>query len=190
LEKAAPASQYLARIRGELGDLLRLQHRHAAAVREIDAATTKFTAVLNSAGSESNPILPVLQAQLSEAELDAGDPVKAQATATRALASGRSALPPHNYRLGSPLFALARAELALGHATNAESLLREALAVRSPPHPSTDPRVLEVKVALINALEAQHRQDEADDLRAGIEPLLAASKSPYAVDLRARLAAR
>ncbi|MGA8278596.1 MAG: hypothetical protein WB784_10415 [Rhodanobacteraceae bacterium] len=60
----------------------------------------------------------------------------------------------------------------------------------SPPHPSDDPRVLELKVALVNALEAQHKADDARSLRAEIEPLLNASKSPYTRDLRERLAMR
>jgi hypothetical protein len=48
--------------------------------------------------------------------------------------------------------------------------------------------VLEVEVALAGALRALHRDDEADALEATIEPVLAASASPYAADLRARLA--
>ena len=69
----------------------------------------------------------------------------------------------------------------------AEQLLREALAVRSPPYPRDDLRTIEVKVALANALEAQRRGREARALRAEIEAPLRASRSPYAADLRARL---
>ncbi|TLY51290.1 MAG: tetratricopeptide repeat protein [Gammaproteobacteria bacterium] len=72
----------------------------------------------------------------------------------------------------------------------AEPLLREALAVRCPPHPADDPRVLEVKVALVNALAAQGKSDEARMLTAEIKRPLKASTSPYAADLLARLAQR
>ena len=102
----------------------------------------------------------------------------------------RHVLPANNWQLGTALFALARAELALGHATTAEPLLREALAVRSPPHPANDLRVLEVKVALVNVLAAQNKANEARMLRAEIEPLLKASAALYAADLRERLAAK
>jgi hypothetical protein len=48
---------------------------------------------------------------------------------------------------------------------------------------------LEVKVGLVDALEALKKADEARALRAEIEPLLKASTSPYAAELRERLAA-
>jgi hypothetical protein len=60
--------------------------------------------------------------------------------------------------------------------------------VRSPPHPADDPRVVEVKVALINALTALDKRDEATSLTRTIEPGLVASSTPYAADLRERLA--
>ena len=84
----------------------------------------------------------------------------------------------------------ARADLALGRADEAEPLLREALAVRSPPNPPGDPRVLELQVALVNALEALQRVEEARTVRAAIEPLLHASASPYAKILQRRLDSR
>ncbi|MEO5559706.1 MAG: hypothetical protein ABIO49_07815, partial [Dokdonella sp.] len=88
---------------------------------------------------------------------------------------------------GIALFALARAKLALGKSADAENLLREALQVRHPPHPDGDPRVLEVKVALVNALEALQRTREALVLRDEVEPLLRKATTPYAHDLRMRL---
>jgi hypothetical protein len=100
----------------------------------------------------------------------------------------RKAIPAHHLWLGVHLFAQARARMAIERPAEAESLLREALAVRSPPHPADDPRVLEVKVALVNALTAQRKNDEARALTAEITPLLEASNSPYATDLLARLA--
>jgi len=54
--------------------------------------------------------------------------------------------------------------------------------------PAGDPRVLEVKVALVDALEGQGRAAETRALREEIEGPLRASRSPYAADLRARLA--
>jgi serine/threonine-protein kinase len=102
----------------------------------------------------------------------------------------RKALPPRNIGLGQPLFALARAKLALERAAEAEPLLREALAVRSPPLRADDLRVLEVKASLALALAMLGRADEARALRGEIEPLLSASPSPYAKDLVARFASR
>ena len=99
----------------------------------------------------------------------------------------RSVFAPKHINLGTPLFALARADLALGHASEAEALLREAIAVRSPPFPPADPRILEIKVPLVRALDALGRADEARALRAEIEPALKASASPYAADLLAQL---
>lgn len=132
-------------------------------------------------------ILAVLDSRLGEAELDAGRAEAAARTASKALAAARELVPARNFELGIPLYALARARLATGHAAEAEPLLREALAVRSPPYPGDDPRVLEVEVALATTLRALHRDDEADALEAKVVPALAASASPYAADLRARL---
>ena len=185
-----PGSPFLARARGELGDVLRLQHRVTDAVKELTDATNGLENALHDEGQRPNPILATLRAQLGEALLDAGDAPAAQTSAEQGLNLARKALSGKNYQLGSPLYALARAELALAHANTAEPLLREALAVRSPPYPAGDPRVLEVKVALVNALEAQHKNDEARTLRTEIEPPLHASKSPYATDLLARLSTR
>ena len=67
-------------------------------------------------------------------------------------------------------------------------MLREALSLRSRIEPAADPRVLEVEVALVDALAGQGRATAARALRAEIERPLRASKSPYAVELRARLA--
>ncbi|MEP7043050.1 MAG: serine/threonine-protein kinase [Dokdonella sp.] len=177
-------SHWLNRDRGFLGELLRLQHRHADALQELREAS----AAISVASGNSDPIFCVLQSQLAEAELDAGDADAALRIATRALDMARSALPPRNYRLGGPLFAQARAELANGHAARAEPLLRETLAVRHPPYPGDDLRVLEVKASLIGALIVLQQDTEARSLRSEIEPLLKASPSPYANDLLARLA--
>lgn len=185
-----PDSPFLARTRGELGEVLRLQHRFPDAVAELSDVAREMEHVPHGNGQRPNPIIAIVHAQLAEALLDAGDAPTARTSAELGLTLARKALPEKNYQLGSPLYALARADLALGHPDTAEPLLREALAVRSPPYPADDPRVLEVKVALVNALEAQHKDDEARALRGTIEPVLQASKSPYSVDLLERLSTR
>jgi len=181
---AAPSSQWLNLARADYGTLLRLRHRTADALRELSEASAAV-----GRGAGANPWLAILDAQLSEAQLDAGDAAGARQTAAAAVDVARKALPPGNFRLGPPLFALARAELASGHVAEAETLLREALGVRGPPRAADDPRVLEVKVALAAALAAQERHAEASALAVEVQPLLAASASPYAADLRVRLGA-
>ena len=180
-----PDSEWLNQDRGYLGNLLRLRHRHTQALDELRAAL----AAVHGASRGADPVVALLHAQLAEAELDAGDAAKAQATASKALELARTALPARNIGLANALFALARAELALEHGAVAEPLLREALAVRSP-LAANDPRVLEIKVALANAVQMRGADDEVAALRAELEPVLAASVSPYAADLRERLAAR
>ena len=180
-----PDSEWLNQDRGYLGNLLRLRHRHAEALAELRAAL----AAVQGAGRGADPVTALLHAQLAEAELDGGDAAEAQATASKALELARAALPAHNIGLANALFALARAELALGHDATAEPLLREALAMRGP-LATNDPRVLEIKVALVDAIRARSADAEAAALLAEIEPILAASASPYAADLRGRLAAR
>lgn len=183
-KRAAPSSQWLARMRGELADTLRREHRYAEALQESSDATAILAAAVKSS-SDANPVLGVLMAQLSEAQLDAGDAASAELVATEALAISRRALPSGNYRLGIPLFALARANLALGRPDSAELLLRESLAVRSPPHPANDPRVLEVAVALVKALTTQGKNGEARKLSVEVEPRLKASKPPHVEKFRA-----
>ncbi len=178
-----PASRWLNRDRGSLGNLLRWDHRYAEALQELRAAR----AALGTDIKGTDPILIGLQAQLSEAELDAGDSAQAEVTSNEALAMARKALPADNYRLGAPLFASARAKLALGKPAEAEALLREALSVRGPPLPGSDLRVLEVNVSLAAALAATGKNAEAGALVAQMKTALQASPSPYAADLRTRL---
>jgi serine/threonine-protein kinase len=130
---------------------------------------------------------PIVLAQRSEAELDGGDANAADASARAALDFADKAYPAGDFRRGYPLYALARAELARNRAVEAEPRLREALRLRSPPFPANHPRVLEIEVALVSALEMQEKRDEARALRERIsEPL--AVDLPYNADLRARLA--
>jgi len=185
--KHEPAdSHWLNRDRGFLGELLRLRHRTDEALKELREAN----AAIGAPNGSHDPIFGVLQSQWAEAELDAGNSADALKIATRALEMARRAMPPRNYRLGGPLFAQARAELAGGHPERAEPLLREALAVRSPPYPGSDLRVLEVKASLAATLAALQRESDAQALRSEIEPLLKASPSPYAKDLLERMHGR
>jgi serine/threonine-protein kinase len=175
-------SAWLNRDRATLGDFMRQQGRYDEALRETSAAAQARR------DSKPDPLLCVLLAQLSMAQLDAGDTPGALATGTRSVAMARALFKPGQIGLGTPLYALARAELKLGHAAIAEPLLREAIAARSPPNPPADPRVVEIDVALVNALDALGRVDEARALRSRIEPLLATWSSPYASILRRQLA--
>ncbi len=187
LEHASDTAPRACGLRQKLGQNLRLEHHSTEAVEQLHALTQD--ACLNPA-KDTDTFRPQVLANLSEAQLDAGDIANADATAAAALAYARKAYKPHHFRLGSVLFAHARTRLALGKPEEAEALLREALAVRSPPFTAADPRVLEVKVTLITALAAQGKHDEAHTLTVEIEPLIKASTSPYAADLRARLSQR
>ena len=88
---------------------------------------------------------------------------------------------------------------ASGNTLNTTALVHEAYLKLAQPdshhlygrtHPANDLRVLEVKVALVNALAAHYKTDAARTLRAEIESLLKPLSSPYAADLRERLAAK
>ncbi|MEO7324438.1 MAG: tetratricopeptide repeat protein [Dokdonella sp.] len=179
-----PSSPVLNLLRCDLGNLRRLQHRPREAVDVLQAADNAIAATPESA---SNAWRMDILAALSQAQLDNGNAATAERTADTALAIARSTLRAGHYQLGIPLFALARAKLALGKSSDAETLLREALLVRHSLHPAADPRVLEVQVGLVNVLEALHRTREANALRDQIEPLLRQATTPYAHDLLARL---
>lgn len=183
LGSAAPSSPRLSVARGDLGNQLRLAHRNEEALRELSAANV----ALREIGAGAQAQQSIVQAYLGEAQLDGGDAVGAEITAGEALATAREALPAAHYRLGTPLFALARVRLAQGKAGAAEPLLREALQVRGQVHPPHDPRMLEVEVALVQALDALDRRSEAQSLRSRIEPLLQPASSAYIAALRARL---
>ena len=181
----SPTSQWVNLARGELGNLMRLQHQFADALHELDAAAAAVSA---QAGTDRNPWIAQLMAQLGEAALDAGDSARARLAASKALATVRKVVKPDSPRMAAPLFAMARVELADGNAHAAELLLREALAVRDKRLPQHDPRMLELNVGLVRAVAAQGRIDEARAMGAPLEKILNASTSPYASDLRARLA--
>jgi serine/threonine-protein kinase len=174
-------------IRQKIAQNQRFEHRPVEAVEQLQSLTRD--ACLLSL-KETDNWRPQVLADLSEALLDGGDVAEATAVAEKAVAYARKAFVPPHYKLAMPLFALARAELAAGHANAAERLLSEALALRSPLHPPSDLRVLEVQVALSSALVMQGRQAEADTISVAVTSPLKASKSPYASDLLARLAKR
>ncbi len=178
----APSALKTADHRILLGQLLARENHRDDALVLIEAAAKAY-----EHANASDWGRPLALAALSEAQLDTGQTDAAYATAQTSLAQIRKLLPPKNFRIGTPLLALARADLALNRATEAEVLLREALAVRSPPYPASDPRTLEVQVELVNALNALGRSEDARKLRGEIEPVLAASNSPYATILKQRL---
>jgi serine/threonine-protein kinase len=186
LEAGTQTSLMACGLRRDIGGAMAQQHRYAEAIAQLQALTTDACMV---GLAESDAWHPQALADLSQAQLDNGDAVAARATAEKALAHGRNAL-KNSYLLGVPLFAMARVALAQEHAAEAEPLLRQALALRSAVHPPDDPRILEVKVGLINALQALKRADEATELIGEVEPPLRASTSPYAADLLRRFAIR
>ncbi|HZX89507.1 MAG TPA: protein kinase [Rudaea sp.] len=184
LEGAAPTSFSACGLRRDIGAVLAQQRHYSEAILQLQALTTDACMV---GLTENDGWRPRALADLSQAQLDNGDAAAAYATAAQALEYGRKAL-KNNYELAIPEFALARAALALERPAEAEPLLRDALALRNPVHPPDDPRILEVKVGLICALRAQKHADEANALGAEVQPLLTASSTPYATELRARLA--
>ena len=126
------SSPVLNLLRCDLGNLRRLQHRPREAVEILQTADNALAATAEGAG---NAWRMDILAALSQAQLDNGDAVVAERSGDTALAIARRTLRPGQYQLGIALFALARAKLTLGKSTDAESLLREALEVRHPPHP-------------------------------------------------------
>ncbi|MEO5559214.1 MAG: tetratricopeptide repeat protein, partial [Dokdonella sp.] len=179
----APRSIWLAGSRTNLGNLLRLSHR-------LPEAAALLRDALAALPETASPTRASLLAAMAETATDQSEFEMAQRFATDALTLARAVLPAHNVRLGTPLFALARVKAAQASPAEAEALLSEALAVRHPPYPDDDPRVLELQVDRVRALEELGKTDEARILRARIGALLQASSSPYTIDLRARLAPR
>ncbi|HJT96915.1 MAG TPA: serine/threonine-protein kinase [Rhodanobacteraceae bacterium] len=174
-----PASVWLNGTYGSLADVLRLAGRPGEARALVDQA-------LNALPGKPTPTRAGLLARLAELQIESGDAAAAVDTATRSLAMARAVLPERNLQLGQPLLALGNAMLAAGRADQAEPLLREALAVRSPPCPAGDPRVLEVEVPLERALLQLGRVEEARALQRRVDPLLHSLGTPYAMRLLAR----
>ena len=185
LEKDPSVSPSACRLRDSLSWVLDLEHRYGEALTlatQVDADCTRNVPATSLQR-------PTFLADFSAIELDNGAAPQALAAALAAVEAARKTYPAASYRLGVPLFALARADLALERNRDAEPVLREALAVRRPPYAADDPRVLEVQVELVRALRANDKRGEADALKEQIEPLLKANASPYLSDLLARLQA-
>ncbi|HVV97357.1 MAG TPA: serine/threonine-protein kinase [Rhodanobacteraceae bacterium] len=172
----------LAQVGIDAGTLLRLRGHPAEAVAMLRSASQAYVHA-----DDRDRDRPVARAELSEAELDAGDPAAAQHDAEAAVAEARAAVPKDHALIAIPLFALARAELAQGRAAEAEAALRDALALRRSLPPG-DPRRLEAEVALVQALAMQGRGEEAASERTALDGPLASSTLPYAITLRKRLA--
>jgi len=186
LEGSSQTSFAACGLRRDIGTVLAQQQRYPEAIAQLQALT-KDACMIGLA--DNDPWRPRALADLSQAQLDNGDAAVAYATAQQALGYARKSL-ENNYELGLPLFAMARAALALEKAPEAEPLLREALAVRAAVHPPSDPRILEVKVELVNVLRALKRDEESAAFAAEIAAPLAALTTPYAQLLRERLASR
>jgi serine/threonine-protein kinase len=186
LEGAPMTSFSACGLRRDIGTVLAQQHRYAEAIAQLQPLTADACMV---GLADNDSWRPRALADLSQAQLDNGEIAVAYETAQHALSYGLKSL-QNNYDLAGPQFALARAALALERASEAEPLLRQALALRSTVHPPDDPRILEVKVALIMALTALKKTEEARTLTAEVVPALQASASPYSSDLRKRLDTR
>ena len=183
LAHGSAESPQVANTRADLGTLLRAMHRHDDALSMLTQANAAFGHI----GSPDRGQIVAL-AGLSETELDGGGTAAAIEHGQASLALARRILPPGHFLIATPLFALARAELAVNRHADAEALLREALALRRPLLPASDPRVLEVEVALVAALDGEGRTAPARQLRSEVERHLRSLRTPYADDLRKRLA--
>lgn len=175
-----PDSIWLNQTRNLLGSLLRAEHHTDAALRELQAA-------LAALPRRPSPTRAQTLTQISLTALDSGDAASVHATAEKALAMARDTFPPGNSALASPIYALARADLAVGQPTQAEPLLREALALRCKNGPPEDPRVLQIEVALVGTLDALGKSKEAEALRGEIRPILRSQHTPAAAESLAQL---
>jgi serine/threonine-protein kinase len=182
LAHAEPESPQVAATRADLGTLLRLMRKRDDALAMLKQANDAFARM-----SSPDRGQVVALAGLSETELDGGDTAAAVASAESSLALARKILPAGHFLIATPLFALARADLAANRNADAEALLREALALRAPLLPPSDPRVLEIEVALVAALEGEGRTASAREFRLGVEKNLRSLRTSYADELRRRM---
>ena len=174
-------SEWLNRDLGDLGNVYRLEHRAPEAVaiitRALHALSPKLVQV---------PVRAYLQSSLALAQLDAGDLASAEISAARAEQIGRIAYKDAPLSFSALQYISARVALARNQPAEAEPLLLAAYAARKVLAPN-DPRMAEVQVALIRALELQGKRNQVKSLRAQVEPVLVASRSPYFADLRRQL---
>jgi serine/threonine-protein kinase len=176
-----PDSEWLNRDLGDLGVIYRMEHRYQDAIAITSAG-------LRAISPNAMMVRAFLQSSLALAQLEWGDDAAAEKSAAQAMQTGRKAYKNAPLSFSALQYASARVALARHQAATAESLLRMALYARKVLAPN-DPRTIEVQVALICALEMQGNRKEAKILRAKIEPLLAASRSPYFADLRKSIGA-
>jgi eukaryotic-like serine/threonine-protein kinase len=171
-------------LRHDIGRTLRQEHRYAEAVNQLMALTRDACMV---GLDERDSWRPQALADLSQAQLAAGQTGSAYATARQAMHYGDETL-RGNYLQAIPLFALGRAALARGRGAEAEEALRKALQLRRRMHPDSDPRVVEIEVDLVGALLLQGKTDEARALASEARTGLGTSSTSYAAELRDRLA--
>ena len=182
-EHGSSDSEWLNRDLGDLGNVYLMQHRYPEAIAIIATGLRQL-----SPTSGPIPVRAYLQSSLALAQLESGDIRAAENSAAQAMQTGRIAYKDTPLSFSALQYISARVALARNRAVEAETLLRAASAARAV-LAREDPRVLEVQVALIRALEMQGKRDEAKSLRAQVEPVLAASRSPYFADLRRSLSA-
>jgi serine/threonine-protein kinase len=127
------------------GDFLRRRGRIDEALRE----TNKAAGLV--AQGDDDPIRAQVLASLARAQLAAGDPTAAKASASRAVDVARRVLPAKNWQLAPVLYALAEVDAATGASAEAAALLHEAIEVVSPPYPPGDPRINEYRALLSRA---------------------------------------
>lgn len=169
--------------RGELGNVLRLRHRYRQAVIEIKAALDALPRAQKPDAFRAHLVSLLALAQLDAGDVDAAEQAAARASHAAEILYAKDAL-----KASESGYAAARVQLARRQPAKAEPPLRAAVRARAEHHRNpSDPRMLEVEVALVRALEMQGKRAEAAPLRAKIEPLLVNSNSPYLADLRGRL---
>lgn len=181
-----PSSQWLNRQRAELADVLRQQRRYPESIGMLRTALQ----ALRQGGTKPNSVAVLVQTGLAQALLDSGDMETASVTVDAALRDAASLFSADKLPTRPVNYAAARIRLASGQGNAAERMLRPVLRVRAAKFADHDPRVLEVQVALIRALAMQGKTAQADKLRTAVQPVLAASSSPYLATLRERLATR
>lgn len=184
-----PGSIAPAKLRSDLGAVLRAQHRYPDAV----AIERQAADVFATGAKKGNPWHPDVLANLALAEIENGETAQARVDAEKSVALARENWRPGDFRQAMPLLALARTRMTEENYAEAEPLLREALQARASAEAAAHPCVLEIEVELIRTLRVLGRNDparasEATRLTVEIEPALKASASQYLADLRQRLA--
>jgi serine/threonine-protein kinase len=174
-------SEWLNRDLGDLGNVYRMEHHYREAVAIISTALRAL-----SPTSGPIPVRAYLQSSLALAQLESGDIAAARISAAQAERTGQVAYKDAPLSFSALQYTSARVALASNQPDQAETLLRAAYAARGA-LPHDDPRVVEVQVGLIRSLAMQGKSAEAQRVRALVEPVLAASPSPYFADLRRQL---